>query len=134
MPAFRPHHFLCAFCFQGKGYSEEFIANFSAIMAELNTDHGDDTPITISPHTDDICAPCPHRTGTTCHSEPKINQLDAAHLTALGLEGLESITWGEAKQRIKSHLTLEKFNKICSPCEWKASGICESVLQTSGIK
>ena len=25
---FRPHHFLCAFCFQGKGYSPEFIENF----------------------------------------------------------------------------------------------------------
>jgi hypothetical protein len=123
---FRPHHFLCALCFEGKGYSPAFIANFSRILEQLQD--RPNTSIQITSHTDSICAPCPHRSGTTCASETKINRLDQAHAAALRMETTSALTWEEAKNRIKSHLTLETFHHICDSCEWKSLGICEKVL------
>jgi len=126
--AFRPHHFLCAFCFKGRGYSPAFIANFKQIMAQLMAN--DTTPIEIINHTDSICAPCPHRTNKTCTSQEKISKLDQAHATALDIKVGERITWREAKKIIAEKISLETFHYICADCEWKAYGICEEVLQT----
>ncbi len=134
MRSFRPHHFLCAFCFQGAGYSKKFIRNFNAIMASLNSPDGDHEPITIAANTDDICGPCPHKRDLACESEAKVRHLDAAHGELFGLTADTTITWSNYKQVMSDKLTIEKFNKICQGCEWKASGICESVLRSSGIK
>ncbi len=132
--SFRPHHFLCAFCFQGNGYSAKFVRNFSAIMTTLNAPGGDELPIAVAPDTDSICAPCPHRRGTLCESEAKVRQLDAQHKTVFALKNDTLLTWSYFKHILQSTLTIDKFNKICDGCEWKASGICESVLRSSGIK
>lgn len=125
---FRPHHFLCALCFQGKGYSPLFIANFQTIMDKLNSPGGDATVIQVTTHTDSICAPCPNRIGRHCATEEKIAVLDHAHTDALQLKTETILTWGEAKQRIKEKMTLESFHQICATCSWKQYGICESVL------
>jgi hypothetical protein len=126
--AFRPHHFLCALCFQGKGYSPEFIANFSTIMQYLNSEQGDDVIIEVVAHTDSICDPCPSKREKKCVSQKKILRLDEAHATILAIQSGEKITWGEAKKRIRKNMTLEKFHVACAPCEWKKLGICEKVL------
>ena len=43
---YRAHHFLCSLGFQGKGYSEVFTANMTAIvMGRLRTPAGDATEI-----------------------------------------------------------------------------------------
>jgi hypothetical protein len=126
---FRPHHFLCALCFQGGGYSPVFIANFQAIIDVLNSADGDYyIPIQIVPHTDSICDPCPNRIENTCTTEKKITALDNAHAAALDFMPGETITWGEAKKRIADKMTLEKFHQICASCNWKVYGICEGVL------
>lgn len=130
---FRPHHFLCAFCFRGRGYSPAFITNFQTIMALLNALDGDATNIDIVNHTDSICAPCPSRRNQLCESQTKIAALDQAHSQALELDSITSITWQEAKQRIADNITLETFHRICAGCEWKAYGICENVLREQGI-
>jgi len=122
--SFRPHHFLCAFCFQGKGYSPEFIKNFLAIMENLT----DETLIEVVAHTDSICSPCPHRREKSCTSQEKILRLDHAHAKVLGIASGEQITWGEAKQRIYQQMTLEKFHQACAPCDWKGLGICEEKI------
>lgn len=129
---FRPHHFLCALCFQGKGYSPKFVENFSEIMQQLNSEFGDDCVIQVTQVTDSICEPCPHRRETLCTSQEKILKLDAAHAQVLGIQAGEKITWGEAKKRIREHMTLDKFHQVCAPCEWKELGICESVLVNGG--
>jgi len=127
---FRPHHFLCALCFQGKGYSSRFIKNFSALMKQLNTDEGDDISILVVNETDSICSPCPHRREKLCTSQEKTARLDHAHARALHIKPGEKITWGEAKKRIAEYMTLEAFHSACEPCEWKKLGICEKVLST----
>ena len=123
---FRPHHFLCTFCFKGKGYSPEFVDNYQVIAAQLKQDA--DTPIRVVNHTDSICSPCPHRQGLRCTTEAKVQHLDQAHAGALEIQPGDVLTWREAKNRIAERIDLNTFHKICATCSWKASGICESVL------
>jgi uncharacterized protein len=122
--SFRPHHFMCTLCFQGKGYSPDFIRNYKNIVKNLT----DETPIHVTEHTDSICAPCPHKRELKCASQEKIASLDKSHAEVLKLQPDETLTWAQAKERIKKHMTLEKFHKICEPCSWKSYGLCESVL------
>lgn len=126
---FRPHHFLCANGFEGKGYSSDFIANFSEIVTQLRSENGDQTEITVTSHTDSICQPCPHRRDQLCTTQAKIEKLDNAHAQVLEIIPGDSLTWGGAKKRIAAHVTLEKFHQMCAPCEWKKMGICEAALK-----
>lgn len=119
---------MCALCFQGRGYSPAFVSNFQAIMAILNSEHGDNTPICIVGETDSICDPCPNRTEKTCSSQEKITTLDQAHATALAIKPGETMTWGDAKKRIKDKISIETFHNTCASCSWKELGICENVL------
>lgn len=123
---FRPHHFLCTLCFQGKGYSPTFVANYEKIAAQLKQDPH--TPIHVVDHTDSICQPCPHQRGTQCATQAKISGLDQAHSAALEVQPGDTLSWEEAQQRIAVKLTLEKFHTICATCNWKSLGICEQVL------
>ncbi len=86
------------------------------------------TAIKIVPYTDSICAPCPHRRNLRCDSQEKIDRLDQAHANALHIKTNTTITWQDAKEKIKQHLTLEQFHAMCEPCEWKKLGICENIL------
>ncbi|MDO8953861.1 MAG: DUF1284 domain-containing protein [Gammaproteobacteria bacterium] len=125
---FRPHHFLCTLCFQGKGYSPEFVQNYQALADILRAEHGDETLIEVVAQTDHICSPCPHKREALCETQAKIVKLDTAHANALGLKTGEKLTWGQAKARIAQNIDLATFEKICEPCSWKASGMCREVL------
>lgn len=124
---FRPHHFLCALCFQGRGYSPVFIQNFQTILNQLQ-EHADLT-ITVTAKTDSICAPCPHNLGLSCQTEEKIQILDQAHANALAIKTGDQFTWQQAKQRIQEKISLSQFHEICHTCAWKEYGICEGVLK-----
>lgn len=126
--AFRPHHFLCALCFQGKGYSPQFIAHFTEITNALRSD--DKIAIYITEATDSICEPCPSRRAAQCLQQAKIQKLDQAHAAILQLQPGTTITWKEAKNRIKTNMSLQHFHEACAPCEWKKLGICEAVLSS----
>ncbi|MBC7385061.1 MAG: DUF1284 domain-containing protein [Cryobacterium sp.] len=126
---FRPHHFLCTIGFEGKGYSEAFVENYAEIARTLrNTPEGDETIIEVTSGTDSVCLPCPNRRGAACESESKIRLLDEAHAHVLGLKIGDRLTWGEAKKRIRSLMSLEKFDVVCAPCAWKKAGLCEKAL------
>lgn len=131
---FRPHHFLCAYCFEGKGYSSAFIDHFQQLVDTLQAPDGEAVSIEIVNTTDTICGPCPHRSGTQCLTEDKIARLDQAHATTLGFHPPQHITWGQAKQQLAERLTLAAFHHICQGCEWKASGICEHTIKTKLLK
>lgn len=128
MIRYRPHHFLCTIGFQGRGYSPEFVSGFQKIVDVLRAPDGDLAQIEIVGETDSICEPCPNRRGTLCTTQEKISRLDHQHANALGWKSGETVSWREAKDRIKSKLTLEKFNHICDGCEWKSLGVCEEAL------
>ena len=128
MIRFRPHHFLCALGFQGKGYSDGFTANMARLVeGRLRAPDGDATEIEVIGVTDDICAPCPKRRGTLCTSQVKIARLDAAHASALALRPGDRLTWGDAQARMKS-LPADIHERICAGCEWKSLGLCAAAL------
>lgn len=79
--------------------------------------------------TDDICAPCPHRTAQTCEKEPFIRALDARHTRALHLHNVTSLTWLQAVTRIKAYMTLDVFQTTCHGCPWQSMGMCETALK-----
>jgi hypothetical protein len=126
---FRPHHFLCALGFAGKGYSPKFIENFSQITDQLRGENGDQTEIAVTSHTDSVCHPCPHRRGKLCTSQEKIEQLDQTHAKVLEIKVGDVLTWREAKKRIAENVSVEKFHQMCEPCEWRKLGICEEALR-----
>lgn len=127
---FRPHHYLCALGFQGKGYSESFTLNMHAIVEEqLRVEGGDARVIQTVGMTDDICGPCPKRRGRLCSNQPKIKTLDRSHASALKLSANEVLTWGEAKARIKKHVPVGSLKTVCAGCQWLEYGMCEAALK-----
>jgi len=127
---FRPHHFLCALGFRGKGYSDGFTANMHRIVVEgLRAPEGEGTVIEITRNTDDICAPCPKRIGLRCRNQEQIETLDQRHLRALQLEYGQKLSWGEALDIIRSRVAPDGLQIICSGCQWLELGLCKEALE-----
>ena len=126
---FRPHHFLCALGYQGKGYSDAFTANMTAIVVDrLRAPGGDEVIIETTGATDDICTPCPKRRGRLCTNQQAIATLDRAHAAALKLKPRERLTWGEAQQRILDNVPPGSLKILCAGCQWLELGLCEDAL------
>ncbi len=126
---YRPHHFLCSLGFEGKGYSEAFTANMTAIvMGRLRAEGGDAVVIEVISHLDDICAPCPKRRDDRCATQDKIVRLDESHARALALKSGDRLTWGQAKARIRAAVPPGSLKTLCAGCEWEAYGMCEKAL------
>jgi hypothetical protein len=124
---FRAHHFLCAFAFEGKGYSPTFVKNFERIVKILKT-NPDGHQMQVIEALDDICQPCPNHNHKQCASQALIQRLDAAHAEILQLKPEEELTWNQALKRLKKQMTLPRFHQACEPCQWKKLGICEARL------
>ena len=126
---FRPHHFFCTLAFEGKGYSEAFVASYTDIARGLReSTEGDRTPIEVTLFSDSICGPCPNRRGARCDTQSKITDLDAAHARILGLKHGDRLTWGEAKEKLRTRMTVELHHQACEPCGWRTLGVCEKAL------
>lgn len=126
---YRPHHFLCSLGFEGKGYSDGFTANMTAIViGRLRAEGGEATVIEVVAAADDICAPCPRRRGEGCEAQGRIDRLDAAHAFALNLAPGDRLTWGEAKARIRASVPSGSLRRLCAGCEWEPLGLCEAAL------
>jgi hypothetical protein len=126
---FRPHHFLCTLSFQGKGYSPDFVQDYVALKERLEAPGGDEIPLIVTDEADLICQACPERVGTGCQSQNKIDRLDAAHLSMLGLKYGQVLTWGDAKRLLKEKIPPEKQPALCRGCEWLQLGICHQALK-----
>ncbi len=127
--SFRPHHFLCALGFAGKGYSDVFTANMARIVDRtLRAPGGAETVIAVTARADDICAPCPKRRGQGCASQARIDGLDARHADALGLRPGDRLTWGAARARMRAHVPPGALARLCAGCQWLELGLCEAAL------
>ncbi|MGY6695245.1 MAG: DUF1284 domain-containing protein [Roseinatronobacter sp.] len=125
---FRPHHFLCALGFQGKGYSDVFTANLARIVDGLRAPGGDQTEIVVTGSADSICTPCPHRRGATCAKAAKIAALDHRHAAALRIAKGDRLTWEDAKARIRLYVAPGALKVLCDGCQWYDLGLCERSL------
>ncbi|QPH53747.1 DUF1284 domain-containing protein [Pontivivens ytuae] len=123
---FRPHHFLCALGFEGKGYSGRFVANMAGIVEGLRD--APDTAIEVVAESDDICTPCPKRRETACLNEMRIAALDRRHARALALEPGEVLSWEEAQARMRARVSPGDLAVLCVGCSWLAQGMCEGAL------
>jgi uncharacterized protein len=126
---FRPHHFLCALGFQGKGYSDAFTANMAGIVDRLRAPDGAGVDIEVTFQADHICAPCPLRRGCSCEHAAKIAGLDTRHARALGLHEGMRLTWGAARARIRDAVPPGALSNLCAGCSWLEAGLCESALR-----
>lgn len=124
---FRPHHFLCTLGYEGKGYSVPFTDNYTQIAAAIKAN--EDVKITVVGHTDSICGPCPHKRGKACTKEAYIQSLDQRHAAILNLEPGDELSWAQAKERLRTYMTVDAFHHACQGCEWKDLGLCETALK-----
>ncbi|MCE2517535.1 MAG: DUF1284 domain-containing protein [Alphaproteobacteria bacterium] len=126
---FRPHHFLCALGYQGKGYDDAFTANMDEVVAKgLHQQGGDNTVITVTTSADVICQPCPHRRGQGCAKQAQIDALDARHAERLELKAGDELSWGAAKARIAAKVKSGDLSELCAGCGWLEAGMCEAAL------
>ena len=126
---FRPHHFLCTIAFQGKGYSPEFVDNYTQICEQLNADQGDCVQIQVVNQTDSICCACPDKHGELCRTQSRVEALDNQHAQVLNLKAGMALSWGEAKRQIAEKIDEKVFDSICQGCSWKDLGICLTALK-----
>lgn len=124
---FRAHHFLCTAAFRGAGYSPQFVHHYTALVDTLSREGGT-TRLEVVADADTICQPCPHRTGSQCAAQERIQQLDHRHGAVLGLSPGDQLTWGEARRRLAEQVSLDQFHWMCSGCRWKKLGVCEDTL------
>lgn len=120
----RAHHLICNLCFQGKGYNNEFVQNFQKIHDAIN----DGATITIVESIDDVCAKCPEKTNNACSRETKVTTLDQTYLNLLKLKPEQTITKQELLNKIKQHLTINDFHKICKNCSWYDANLCAPII------
>lgn len=116
----RPHHALCAQFFEGKGYSEAFVAHMYGILSEL--DRG--ASVTLVDDCDAICAGCPNMQNGACETDEKVRSIDRRAIEAMGVRFGDTLPWRDlsalAKDRI---IAAEKLSDVCRDCEW--IDICE---------
>ncbi|MEB3702613.1 DUF1284 domain-containing protein [Candidatus Bealeia paramacronuclearis] len=118
---------MCTVGFQGMGYSPDFVQNYQTIKDQIT--ESPETLLQVHSRTDEICRPCPHNLEKGfCEKEEKIQSLDARHKLALELQEGQILSWNEGLNRIKTHMTFEKFHASCEGCEWKSLGVCEVAL------
>lgn len=133
MLRFRPHHFLCALGYRGKGYSTQFTANMDGIVfGRLRAPVGQDMLIEVVELSDDICAPCPHRRGEGCDKQNRIAALDRRHAQRLGLRNGQRVGWQEMRARIRERVRSEDLDTLCQGCEWLGAGMCKEAVEALG--
>lgn len=127
----KPHHVLCSIGYEGRGYDAPFVANMTrVVLGGLRGPRGTETPIRITFTADTICAPCPNRRGLGCASQGRVAELDARHATALGLRHGQSLTWGEAVDRVRRNIVPGDLDRICACCQWLGEGVCKRAVAT----
>jgi uncharacterized protein len=124
---FRAHHLICNLCFQGKGYSEKFVANFNAINSAL-TMNPDDKNIIVTQGSDDICAKCPRNVNDICKENMEVLALDKAYLEILRLEIGQIMSLNDVKIKAQKFVTLKKFHQVCAKCSWQT--LCERFISS----
>lgn len=126
----RPHHILCAIGYQGKGYSDAFTANMTAVVTgRLRAPGGGREKITITTLADSLCAPCPHKRGSGCDNDQQIKQLDLRHASRLKLRHGDQMSWTEAKSRVLKFVPVGSLSELCKGCQWLDHGLCNAALQ-----
>ncbi len=120
----RPHHFLCILTFIGKGYSQNFVRNYQAVIDRINKG---ERQIIIVEGPDDICRPRLLETNQNHHClEDRITGRDKTALLDLqtffpghNFVASNIVRLSEdliSNLRIRFHRG--DIRKACKGCEW----------------
>ena len=121
----RPHHGMCIGQFEGKGYSEEFVANMVQVIQVLELNN---PIIRLVCKADVICAKCPHNHCGECVSGQKVNNYDEICLSVCGFSENQELNWSDYQEKVKSKiLDLGKIEQVCIGCCWL--DICKNRIE-----
>lgn len=119
----RPHHLLCTQGYSGKGYSNDFIENMTAITSLLRGDANVIIEIVFS--TDDICSKCPKMIGEgLCEDNNKVNRFDKKMIDYFTLEE-KCYVYDDLIREINAKITPSILDDICSNCSWYLVSNCK---------
>lgn len=119
----RPHHLLCTQGYSGKGYSNDFVQNMTAITNSLRTDKSVAVDIVFS--TDDICEKCPQKLGTDfCSDNCKVKEYDRKVIQYFALEE-KRYFYQDLIQEINVQMTEAILSDICATCSWYPVSACK---------
>lgn len=111
----RPHHGLCLNFFQGKGYSNEFVKNMTAIKSRLE----ENPLVCITSQTDIICDVCPNNTNGICTAAEKVSEYDRQVLLQCHLSEGEILPFLDFEALVRHNiLGPGKRKEICGNCQW----------------
>ena len=118
----RPHHLLCTQGYSGKGYSDDFVENMTAITTYLRNEA--DAAVEIVFSTDDICSKCPRMiSDDLCESDEKVKRFDKKVIAYFGIEEKRYI-YQDIINEINAKMTSSMMDDICSGCEWYPVSAC----------
>lgn len=120
----RPHHALCALFFEGKGYSQAFIENMTAFLADPRQ------MLKITTECDILCLACPNNVNGQCKDEAKVALFDqrTMKLTGMLLQADTPFPLNEFCQRVFDDILRQGLlAEVCGECEWAA--LCQGKWQ-----
>ena len=119
----RPHHLLCTQGYSGKGYSDDFVHNMTAITDRLR--YEEEIAIDIVFSTDDICTKCPNMIcDGLCRPQDKVRRFDMKAAQFFEIEEKRYI-YRDIVGEIKSKVTESILEDICSDCIWYPVSACK---------
>lgn len=122
----RPHHLLCTQGYSGKGYSDTFVENMNAVVAQLRGSKPVKINLTFS--TDDLCGSCPHMRGVDfCETNERVKRFDRKVVEYFHLEEKEYI-YQELVEKIHKEVTPEMLADICEGCSWYSVSACREKI------
>lgn len=115
----RPHHGMCLYFFEGKGYSEGFTKHMAEVKEWLLGKNGPSF-LKLVGATDEICSACPHNKGGSCESAEKVDRYDAGVLKYTGLTAGQEMTFAEFERIVEEKILQPGYGKtICGDCQWR---------------
>ena len=122
----RGHNLLCIQGFVGKGYSPDFVANMTRVVASL----GPAAEVTVTSEPDVLCSACPNLAEDGCAlngrgAEFGIVRQDKHVMARLGIVPGETLAWGDIVDRITAAIEPDDLDSICGTCPWLPLGVCK---------
>lgn len=115
----RPHHGMCLYFFEGKGYSDGFTAHMTEVKKSLSNEE-ESVSLMLVGATDEICSACPHNKGGRCESAEKVDRYDNGVLQYTGLREGQEMTFPEFEQLVEEKILTPGYGiVICGDCQWR---------------
>ena len=115
----RPHHGMCLYFFEGKGYSDGFTAHMAEVKNWLLGEKGP-AFLQLVGETDEICSACPHNRCGSCESAEKVNRYDNGVLHYTGLQEGQELTFSEFEKIVEDKILWPGNGRaICGDCQWR---------------